>query len=69
MIKPPTITIGIAAEDFDAKHAYLANALADAADLRSLIFDGLTGHNDLWLRTQLLNALDAVCDNLLRAAL
>lgn len=55
-------------EERQAQQAYLANARHDSAQLRSLIHDGLTGHNDLWLKTQLLAALDAVDANLERAA-
>lgn len=61
-------TIAALSGELDAKQAYLRNALHDSADLRSLIHDGLTGKNDLWLKTQLLAALDAVDTNI-RSAL
>ena len=47
--------------------ALLSNALWEAEQLRSMIYDGLTGSADLYLRTELLTALDAVTLNIKRA--
>ena len=60
-------TIAALADELDTRQAFLRNALHDSADLRSLIHDGLTGTNDLWLKTQLLAALDAVDSNVRNA--
>lgn len=60
-------TIAALADNLDAQQAYLRNALHDSADLRSLIHDGLTGPNDLWLKTQLIAALDALDTNVRKA--
>lgn len=60
-------TIAAVVEQLDEREALLRNALKESDVLRSVIHDGLTGRNDVWLKTQLLNALDAVDDNVRKA--
>lgn len=61
-------TIALAMEEVDRRLAYSLNAMHAIDDLSSLIHDGLTGKNDLWLKMRLLDALAAVELNV-RAAL
>jgi len=54
------LTLAVAVEELDRRLAYSRNAMYAIDDLASLIHDGLTGKNDLWLKTQLLDALAGV---------
>lgn len=66
------MTIGTAAHQFleeATKGAYVHNALFHLNLLRSTIYDGLTGANDVELRKSLCIDLDEAEHNLLKALL
>jgi hypothetical protein len=46
---------------------YILNALHDLEILRSTVHDGLTGQNDLFLKSSLIQDIDAVESNLRKA--
>jgi hypothetical protein len=50
-----------------AMEAYIANAQFHLDLLRSTVHDALTGHNDAFLKTSLLQDIDAIDTNLRKA--
>lgn len=57
-------TLALVMEEVDRRLAHSLNAIYEIETLRSIIHDGLTGENDLWLKTQLLSSVDDVEYNL-----
>jgi hypothetical protein len=56
-----------ALNELDEALAYVSDARNTLAELRSAIFDILTGVNDHWTKTQLLALVDAADNSLIRA--
>lgn len=47
--------------------AYVENAQEDLKDIKSLVFDTFTGPSDEWVKSEFLQAILAVEDNLRKA--
>lgn len=59
--------IDVQEEDLANANAYVVNALFHLRELRSLIHDGLTGKSDIFLKVSMLQDVDAIETNLVKA--